>query len=97
MNPDCEKLSKSEVHELDALLTKLMLYLQSVTDSEPDDKFPKRLGKSKKVIRETQQRKRTSEQNPRRKTQTHNSFKMKSRSKEFIQFNLQDRKRIFAF
>jgi hypothetical protein len=34
MNPDYEKLSKYEVPELDALLTKLMLYLQSVTDSE---------------------------------------------------------------
>jgi hypothetical protein len=41
MNPDCEKLLKNEVPELDALLTKPMLYLQSVTDSEPDDKVPK--------------------------------------------------------
>jgi hypothetical protein len=38
MDPDYERFSKHEVQELDALLTKLMLYLQSVTDSEPDEK-----------------------------------------------------------
>lgn len=41
MNIDYEKLSNNEVQNLDALLAKLMLYLQSVSDSEPDDKVPK--------------------------------------------------------
>ena len=41
MNIEYERLSKNEVQELDALLTKLLLYLQSVSDSEPDDKVPK--------------------------------------------------------
>ena len=41
MNIDYERLSKIEVQEIDDLLKKLMLYLQSLCDSELDDKDPK--------------------------------------------------------